>query len=100
MRFIKCFFLFSLFSLLFSCGGESAKEVAARWCDVKKKEKRAKTEEEKMMLHKQADSLEQAIEEEYRNDAEMRREIKNEVMACEEELEKILGEEYEDFDGD
>lgn len=98
---LKYFILSSFFIFVLSaCGGESAREVAGRWCDVKKKEKQAKTEEERKMLHKQADSLERAIEDKYRNDAEMRIEIKNEVMACEEELEKMAGEEYEDFDGD
>lgn len=85
---------------LYSCGGESASEVAEKWCDIKKKEKSAKTEEERKMLHKKADSLERAIEDKYRNDEQMRIDIKNEVMACEEELEKMAGEEYEDFDGD
>jgi hypothetical protein len=97
---MKYIILSSFFFILLSCGGESAKEVAGRWCDIKKKEKSAKTEEDRKMLHQQADSLERAIEDEYRNDADMRREIKNEVMACEEELEKMAGEEFEDFDGD
>jgi hypothetical protein len=100
MRIITTIFLSSFFFLLFSCGGESAQEVGQRWCNLKKKERLAKTEEERKVLHLKADSLQRVIEEKYRNDEDMRRDIKNEVMACEEELEKMGGEEFEDFDGD
>ncbi len=86
-RFSRIILAFATF-LIFSCGNKgkesaSASSIAQKWCDLNGKVERAESDEAKDIAKQARKAFENEMDQKYKGDEKLMKEIEDEIEKCE-----------------